>query len=782
MSQPEAPVPHPMLSRLANLPQPSLLIVSIVSFSIMCLSDLCGAQIMRSPGAKVVEPAKESDLRWPKPSQLFKEISRFEEYEATHAWAVRTKEVAEYLCTQTEVTGQEAVDALMAMHQQSRAIDTLIDRIAKADPSKQLSNGSVELISELQRFKYRLTRRVEVWAGVIDHAKAVSTRKPTSVKTVSLSWLPRDLDDLLQQQLPGNTGWQAYLAWDDLVKAARVINQDEKAQLAVRKAARKFLSRYHSPALTYEQKQLFQPYFSPELLDSIRDAATEEVDQSKLMAVIERMEAENSGVYVSFLNRQYQNLLWSDDPVSQELAATIDSHWRNANVRVAINERLLNQMLPQVPATTEPVSERVKGAKVTGESLIENQLRIALLPNPNEISLGIETVGKVTSETVAEKSGFVFQNRGLADFKVFQTLAFSRTGITSEAAQATSTARQRLVAMRGSFDSVPVVGWLTRKIAKKKADEETPEANQLTRQRVETGAKQRVEQEVDAMVGQFRRGLHDNVLSKLIAMDLEPETVQLSTSQQRIVGRYRIAGRDQMAAWQPRPTDFESDLLTVQFHQSAINNLIQRFGLNGQEFNAITLGKHIEKITGIPYESKNSQAEATFKFAKHDAVRVDFEDGVASLKFCFRSFQIGKGRPWRDITVKANFHPRYIGTRIVLDLDNLFEVKSKSDLRLGDEIAIRSAFKVILDRQYAFDLMPAAVREKAPNLALAIDRLSFAEGWCGVAIDNAAKVNQQVPIIAPEEVVPGTWSDQLGAFQTDASRVETPRTARRLGY
>ena len=757
-----------------------LIFAIIVSFQPGWLS----AQIMRSPAASASATTPPS-IHWPKPGQLLKEIQTFEEHPVTKVWAARTKELAQFLCTETEVESQKAIDVLMALNQQARSINGLIGQIAQTSQqfdSQGYDTESAELISELQRFEYRLNRRIKIWAGVIDHTKSFSNAASPTARQVSLARLPRNLDVLLEQQIPNNSGWQEYLAWDELVRASRVTNMDKKATVALRKAAQKFLARYHSPALTDAHRHQFQPFFSPDVLDSIHDAASSDANLSRTMALIELLERENSNKYTSYLNSEYQNLLWSNDPIENELAATIDSHWRNANFRIAINERLLNQMLPQVPATTEPIRENIQGAEVSGQSLIEtDQLRIALLPNPNEISLAVETVGQVTSETTAQRSGFTFENRGLADFRVFQKLAFSRTGITSEAPQATSSARQRLIGLRGNYDRIPVLGKLTRKIAKQKVNEQTPEANQLTRQRVESGAKQRVEQEVNQLVNQFRRGVQDHILERLIAMDLEPEIMQLSTTQSRILGRYRLAGRDQMAAYQPRPTDFESDLLTVQIHQSALNNLIQRFALNGQEFNAVTLGQHVEKVTGIPYARGSIEAEATFRFDKHDAIRVDFEDGIASVTFGFDKFQIGKGRPWRKIFVTAHFKPTYIGTRIVLDRDNVFDVKSKKDLRLADQIAIRTAFKVILEEQYAFDLVPAVVRWRVPGLNLAIDRLSLAEGWCGVALENAAVMDQPIPIVSPEEVVPGTWSDQLGSFQVQETIVQPPvRTAREL--
>jgi hypothetical protein len=763
----------------------------IIAIVIAFLPEKTSAQIMRLPSAKATSNTdSQPAIRWPKPSQLLQEIEVFENQPLTKDWAARTKELVEFLCTKTEVTSQEAIDALMALNKQAQAINVLIGQVAQRQPA-EFSTESAELVSDLQRFEYRLSRRIKIWAGVVDHVNSTAENTSKPIKKVSLAWLPSNLDDLLQRQIPNNVGWQDYLAWDDLIRTSRVTNMDKKAKVARQRAAQKFLARYHSASLSDAQRQLFQPFFSPEVLEGIHDAASEQINHSKMMLAIELLEAKDTGVAANYLNNAYQDLLWSEDEVAHELAALIDSHWRNSNFRVAINERLLNQMLPQVPATTEPVSERIQGARVSGQSLIEtDQLRIALIPNPNEISLAVETGGKVTSETVAKRSGFTFENRGLADFKVLQKLAFSRTGVTSEEPQAFSKARQRLIGMRGSYDRVPILGKLSRIIAKQKVEEQTPEANQLTQQRVESGAKQRVESEVNQLVNQFRRGVQQHVLSRLISMDLEPEITQLSTTRQRIIGRYRVAGRDQMAASQPRPTDFESDLLTVQLHQSAINNLIERFSLNGHEFNPVSLGKHVEKVTGIPYESQNGSSDATFKFAKHDAVRIDFEDGVVSITFGFREFRIGKGRPWKDISITTHYKPKYIGTRIILDRDNdnVTEITGKNRkklprkyLSITDEMTIRGAFKVVLEEQYAFDLLPDVVRTRVPGLALSIDRLSLAEGWCGVAFENASATGQSVPIVTPEQVVPGSWSDQLGAFQ-NRTQPQPARTARRLGY
>ena len=131
---------------------------------------------------------------------------------------------------------------------------------------------------------------------------------------------------------------------------------------------------------------------------------------------------------------------------------------------------------------------------------------------------------------------------------------------------------------------------------------------------------------------------------------------------------------------------------------------------------------------------------------------MDFTDGIASVTFSFKRFQIGKGRAWKNVEIKANFQPTYSGTQIVLERDNLFEVTSKSDLRLADQIAIRGAFTVILQSQYSLDLLPSVVREKVPSLALGIGQLSLAKGWCGVTFNNEPTYPEYAPVITSEEL------------------------------
>ena len=52
--------------------------------------------------------------------------------------------------------------------------------------------------------------------------------------------------------------------------------------------------------------------------------------------------------------------------------------------------------------------------------------------------------------------------------------------------------------------------------------------------------------------------------------------------------------------------------------------------------------------------------------------------------------------------------------------------------RLGDQIAVRAIFTVVLPKEYTFQTIPAQLQQNLYGFSLAIDQLNIADGWAGV--------------------------------------------------
>jgi len=55
---------------------------------------------------------------------------------------------------------------------------------------------------------------------------------------------------------------------------------------------------------------------------------------------------------------------------------------------------------------------------------------------------------------------------------------------------------------------------------------------------------------------------------------LRPEAVDMQTTEDRLIARYRLAGFEQAGAFTPRPQAPADSLLSIQVHESMLNNIV----------------------------------------------------------------------------------------------------------------------------------------------------------------------------------------------------------------
>ena len=52
--------------------------------------------------------------------------------------------------------------------------------------------------------------------------------------------------------------------------------------------------------------------------------------------------------------------------------------------------------------------------------------------------------------------------------------------------------------------------------------------------------------------------------------------------------------------------------------------------------------------------------------------------------------------------------------------------------RLGDQIAVRAIFTVVLPKEYTFQTIPPQLQQNLNGFSLAIEQLNIADGWAGL--------------------------------------------------
>ena len=673
--------------------------------------------------------------------ELVSEIDRLRSNPQATGWATNAITVLDAIAksptnsNQLPVYFQQLETLLNQMPQLTTAVWNASDQ----------SQQAMQETSQIGQIGYKISRRLSVW-------RAITRSQSKNGDAVTAKFRSANYGRISFEEL--DPRWVEYLKLEDYKSAFESLQPDPKKQ---RKTARAILARIYSPVLQSDQAAYIQQIIDPELVGVLKHHASKTISTADLLKSVEKFETQNSSLSGYYLNDHYQGLLWSDDLEKQSVAAELQTHYRNANFRLSVSDRLLNRMIPALPSTAERVSENINGAVVRGNSQVSNHTRVAFVPNPSKLQLQLETDGHVRSDTVARTKTFRILNQGEARFKVQKQLLIGRDGInSSQRPYSASNGNQHVVGVESKLDNVPILGWVARRLAEKKLREDQPETNRLFRNKVTSSAESRVEQEVDKGLAQLRNYGYNNLLQPLISMDLEPEPLELQTTYNQLIMRYRLAGHDQMAANTARPRDSGNSLLSFQIHQSAINNAIARIGLKGETFTGKELQEHMRQVFGLPHYEKISdereQKKAQIKFASVDPIHIGFEKDRLAITLNLKSLKIGeKGKRFKNISMKAVYQVQTSGMQVFLTQDDNGTLIRGKRLKLREKAAISTIMKVLFKKNYDFDALPAQFAAKINGQNLEISQLVVANGWIGVSIDdrNSAPFNQSTIATTP---------------------------------
>jgi hypothetical protein len=540
--------------------------------------------------------------------------------------------------------------------------------------------------------------------------------------------------------------WRDYLMLESLELAMANASPESSK---IRTAAREVLARIYSPVLDKEQASYVISVISPYSLQLLKDIATLPFDETELLRRIENYESNPSSLTGYYLNDQYQNLLWSEKPNEIAMAKAIETHYRNANIRLAFSERFLNRLLPKLPEIEQPVNQRIKGARVFGKSLISNQLRVNLIPDDSQIQLNVETRGDVQTDTEAKTRVFKLTNLGRANFEVFQNIMINEEGIEAVGdPYARAKAKQSLVGVESGWDNHPILGKIARNIAENNLKREASETDRMYKQTVESSVEEQMREQVGEQLQVVRELAYTKLFQPLFGMDLEPEPKQLSTTEDQMVVRYRIGGRDQMAANTARPLDSASSLMSFQLHQSAINNAISRIGLNGNKFTVDELVTHLKEFVGAENSTEQSDRHAEIGFAYFDPILVEFQEDQLRVTLNLRSLKIGeKGKVWKNVSLTAAYRFVRDGMKIQLQQnDDGTRIRGKR-LRFGDKAAISTVMKVLFKKEYSVASLPEKIAQRIDTSQLEISQLSVSDGWLAVSVDDRETKTAQETVL-----------------------------------
>ncbi len=423
---------------------------------------------------------------------------------------------------------------------------------------------------------------------------------------------------------------------------------------------------------------------------------------------------------------------------SQPIRQAIIHYYAAPNVRVAIREEFLTQLMPESPSRTESVREIILGKPVRGRREVKQTTSIDLTPDADEICFDLTVEGQVSTYAITETGPIALTSRGSGQFTVKKPIKLGCDGLVVGRSVASASNRARLMNVSTSFDSVPLMGSLLRTLARNQHADSLPEANREVAQKIIWQSCRETDRESEEKFTALSNQIDKSFWQPLIRLGLDP-TPFMETTEDRATLRLRLNASTQLAAHTPRPREPNGTLFGYEVHESTINNAFDRLGINGERLSLENLFIRVQQQLGLePKIPEDLPEGVAVTFEEIEPLRVDFDEGLIEVKVSIDTLESGR-RNWYDVIGSVTYKPVGIGNTVVLQREGPIRISGPGH-RGRIEFALRTIFGKIFPKERPLPIVPKRISDhpRLQNMT-ALQAVSW-DGWIAVALGGPPEI------------------------------------------
>lgn len=605
---------------------------------------------------------------------------------------------------------------------------------------------------KLRSTLYALQRRVAIWQAVWQALQRPDVYLvDLNTASVSASQILSTVNEV--KELLAKTGdvdnWSKYLLLDEIEAMLQTDSSDAKVTGPV---SRKFLSRITWQRLTPEQLEFMYREPIAKLREQLYPWAQQPVNYRRMLVELELLEEDPINRCRATLADSLQSLRFSPQPELVTIAQTMNDYYRNANLRVAISKDFVQRMLPQKDWESRPVRQNILGANTRGTSQVLTKLTLDFIPSNSAWQVDLGVNGLIKAQTKSTKGPATLYNKQNTEVTTHRSLRLDTQELNIEKGTAQVKMNDRLQGFETSLDSLPVVNQFFRAIVAQQVEQQRGVAQQLAKKIVQNQVDKEFDKTLEDQLSQAEDRLVERVLEPLHRLQLNPLVVDLQTTEERLLIRYRVAAQTQLASHTPRPRAPADSEISIQLHQSALNNTVAQLGLGDRLWPLRELCERMANAFGGNGLSVGDDIpeNVTIRFAPYRPISVEFDRGKVWITLRIAELHQQDGIHLERFIVRTSYIADVSGLQAGLSHNGPISIDG---YRLGirERVPIRLIFSKVFSKNASIPLLTPKIAEDPRVQGLAVSQLEFRDGWLALALSNQnsphiADVRRMYPI------------------------------------
>ncbi|WP_428308369.1 hypothetical protein [Lacipirellula sp.] len=243
---------------------------------------------------------------------------------------------------------------------------------------------------------------------------------------------------------------------------------------------------------------------------------------------------------------------------------------KNISAQFSVNfvDRMPNRNLDQV----RPVRDCILGTSIFGTAHTLGSVRYDLQPADDKIELVVHLDGLAHSQTRGYNGPVVINSQGQTTYTANKRISISDEIFEADPAVANVDTRTHINSIQktgGQF----AAGLIT-KVAWKRASQSKAQAERISAEHTRQNVIKEFNERVAKDLGDARLRYQQKIRDPLVRRDMFPDTTRLTSSPEGVAADSTFAARNQIAADSPRPPVKPGQDLSLQIHESAVNNYL----------------------------------------------------------------------------------------------------------------------------------------------------------------------------------------------------------------
>lgn len=535
---------------------------------------------------------------------------------------------------------------------QTALIDGLKSRLKVIETS--LADPRYRSIERPLRNVYgKLSRRVAVIEAALDTLKLPPEARTAKLKSESEGVIRAvgELEEYLKPMKNGE-GWLRYVGVDgvktaldsgDVASLKSLADRFEAAEKMEDETIKNFIARNPFQAV---RANVANYVTIASATATVADTPEVRRQLSDLIAALEAYEAEPSSASAADVRKNFQALRGSTVDGGDRIAQALRANYFNYNLKVAVTEDFANRFFKESRQETGPVRDYILSARVSGNQVTHTDVSLDFKPDASQARFEIKLAGRTNSSTQGVTDQATIYTAGRHYFWAAKPVLFDGDRFTTEKATISVNANNYTQGARTGFSGVPLFGGLADGIAVSEARKKKAQSEAIARGRVSGKVLPRLNKEVDEEFAKANTDLEQNTISSLKELGIYPDAKTYRTTEDQLTIHSRLMADGELGAGAPYAVEPPKEGMSVQVHESLINNSLDRMELAGKVINEdelkVLFEERLRKLLGDDFKFPEPEQDAdydadedgpaTLMFADSDPIRVEISNGLLIIR------------------------------------------------------------------------------------------------------------------------------------------------------